>query len=106
VNPFYLRQINCYQQPERSLVEVFRVLVFGILVNPCPKAVYEALWATATYAADERREWFEGVFELTNLQIDGFDFVVTLNPTWFVAYNEAVEAGEAPIDAPCPCDSF
>jgi len=98
--------VNCYQQPERSLVEVFRVLVFGLLVNPCPKAVYDALWSTSTYATTRRREWFESVFELTNLQIDGVDFVVTLNPGWFVAYNEAVEAGEAPVDAPCPCNSF
>jgi len=106
VNPFYLRQVNCYQNPERSLIEVFRVLVFGVLVNPCPKGVYDAFWSTATYAAEERRAWFEGVFQLTNLQIDGVEFVITLMPEWFVAYNEAVEAGAAPIDAPCPCNSF
>jgi len=102
----FLYQVNCYQNPERYLLEAFRVLVFGVLVNPMPKAVYDAFWATATYAATERQEWFEGVFQLTNLQIDGVDFIITLQPDWFVAYNEAVERGEAPISASCPCDSF
>lgn len=106
MNPFYLRQVNCYQQPERSLVEAFRLLVFGALVNPMPKAVYDAFWATATYAVDERRGWFEGVFDLTYLQIDEIEFVVTLNPGWFIDYNTAVEAGEAPVSFPCPCNSF
>jgi hypothetical protein len=106
MNTFYLRQVNCYQNPERYLVEAFRVLVFGILVNPMPKAVYDAFWSTATFSVDERREAFEGVFELTYLQIDELELVVTLNPQWFVDYNEAVEAGEAPIDAPCPCLSY
>jgi hypothetical protein len=106
VNSQYLYQVNCYQNPERYLLEAFRVLVFGILVNPMPKAVYDAFWATATFAAAERREWFEAVFSLTYLQIDDVEFVITLDPTWFVAYNEAVEAGDAPIDAPCPCTTF
>lgn len=106
LNPFYLRQVNCYQNPERYLVEAFRVLVFGILVNPMPKAVYDAFWATATYAVDERKEAFERAFGLTTILIDEVELVITLIPGWFVEYNAAVEAGEAPIDAPCPCDSF
>lgn len=106
MNPFYLRMVNCYQNPERTLIEAFRVLVFGSLVNPMPKAVYDGAWATATYAADTRREWFEGVFQLAYLQIDEVEFVITLSPEWFVDYNAAVEAGEAPISLPCPCDSF
>lgn len=102
MNFVYLRQVNCMTSPERELVEVFRVLVFGALVNPCPRAVYDALWSTAIWGADIRREVFENAFGLVNLQIDGFDFVITLMPDWFVAYNEAVEAGDAPIDEPCP----
>lgn len=106
MNAILLRQVNCYQNPERYLIEAFRVLVFGVLVNPMPLAVYDAFWATATYAVDERRAGFEAAFSLVNVYIDEVGFVVTLDPEWFVAYNEAVEAGEAPIDAPCPCDSF
>lgn len=106
MNPFYLRMVNCYQNPERSLVEAFRVLVFGVLVNPMPLLVYEAFWASATYAVDERRSLFEAAFHLTNVYIDDIGFVVTLIPDWFVAYNEAVEAGEAPVLFPCPCNSF
>ena len=103
---FYLRQVNCLTQPERSIVEVFRVLVFGLLVNPCPKVVYDALWATASWGEEIRREVFEVAFSLTIVTIGEFEFVMTLNPSWFIAYNEAVEAGEAPITDPCPCDSF
>jgi len=102
----YLYQVNCYQEPERSLLEAFRVLVFGVLVNPMPRVIYDAFWSSATYAVDERREWFEGVFSLAYILIDDIELVITLTPEWFVAYNDAVEAGAAPIDAPCPCDSF
>jgi len=87
-------------------MEAFRLLVFGVLVNPMPRVIYDAFWSAATYSVDERREWFEGTWQLTYLQIDGVDLVVTLMPEWFVAYNTAVEAGEAPVNAPCPCDSF
>ena len=80
--------------------------MFGILVNPMPKAVYDAFWSTATYAVSERTLWFETSFSLQTILIDGAEFVVTLNPEWFVQYNEAVEAGEAPVLFPCPCDSF
>jgi hypothetical protein len=93
-------------QPERSLVEVFRVLVFGLLVNPCPVAVYDALWATASWGEEIRRVAFEASFAIIMISIDGFDFAVTLIPEWFVAYNEAVEDGEVSITASCPCDSF
>jgi hypothetical protein len=103
---FYLRQVNCLTQPERSLVELFRVLVFGVLVNPMPETVYNAVWATATWGADVRRGVFEGAFSVVMVTIDDAGFAVTLNPEWFVAYNEAVEAGDAPITDPCPCDSF
>lgn len=106
MNPFYLRQVNCYQQPERSLVEAFRLLVSGVMVNPLPIAVYEGLWSLATYAVAERRAGFEAAFSLVNVYIDDVGFVLTLTPEWFIAYNDAVEAGEAPLDAPCPCDSF
>ncbi len=106
MNPFYLRQVNCYQQPERSLVEAFRLLVFGVLVNPMPGVVYDAFWAAATYAVEERKACFEAAFVLAHVHIEDIEFVVTLDPGWFVSYNAAVEAGEAPIDAPCPCDSF
>lgn len=102
----YVRIVNCYQQPERSLIEGFRLLVFGIMVNPMPKPIYDALWGLATYAVDERRAWFEAAFDLINLPIGDDEFIVTLNPGWFIGYNDAVEAGEAPLDAPCPCDSF
>jgi len=82
------------------------VLVFGVLVNPMPEAVYSAFWATATWGEALRREVFENAFSLVMVTINDVGFVVTLNPEWFVAYNEAVEAGEAPITTPCPCDGF
>lgn len=103
---FYLRQVNCLTQPERSLCEAFRVLVFGSLVNPMPKVVYDAFWSAASWGADERRESFEASFQLVIVTIDEIELVMTLIPEWFVAYNEAVEAGEAPISAACPCSSF
>lgn len=103
---FYLRQVNCLPSPERDLVEAFRVLVFGVLVNPMPGVVYEALWATATWGASVRREVFEGAFSIVIVPIDEVDFAITLNPGWFVGYNAAVEAGEAPVSDPCPCDAF
>jgi len=77
-----------------------------MLVNPMPEAVYDAVWATATWAVDARRELFELEFQIVMVTIDDLGFAMTLIPEWFVAYNEAVEAGEAPILAPCPCDSF
>lgn len=103
---FFTRQVNCLTQPERSIVEVFRVLVFGLLVNPCPKPVYDALWATATWGQEIRQEIFEGVFGLIMVTIGEFEFVMTLNPQWFIEYNEAVDDGEVGITDPCPCDSF
>ena len=103
---FFLRQVNCLTQPERSIVEVFRVLVFGLLVNPCPKPVYDALWDTATWGTDLRKEAFETVFGLIIVTIGDFEFVMTLNPTWFIEYNEAVEDGDAPITADCPTVSL
>lgn len=103
---FFARQVNCLTQPERSIVEVFRVLVFGLLVNPCPKPVYDALWATATWGEDIRRKVFEDAFGLIMVTIEEFEFVMTLNPMWFIEYNEAVEAGEVVITAGCPSDSF
>lgn len=103
---FFLRQVNCLTSPERELTEAFRVLVFGIMVNPMPKAVYDAFWAFATWAPELRRDIYEAAFRLTIVTIGEFEFVITLNPQWFIDYNEAVEAGEAPITDPCPCDDF
>jgi hypothetical protein len=103
---FFARQVNCLTQPERSIVEVFRVLVFGLLVNPCPKPVYDALWSTASWGQGIRREAFEGWFSLVIVTIDEIEFVMTLFPSWFIAYNEAVEDGVVVITDPCPCDSF
>lgn len=103
---FFLRQVNCLTQPERSIVEAFRLLVFGMLVNPMPKAVYDALWAVASWGEAERRGVFELAFGVVIVPIDGVDFAITLRPDWFVAYDEAVEAGEAPVGNPCPCDGF
>jgi hypothetical protein len=105
-SPFYLRLVNCLPDPERSLVEVFRVLVFGVLVNPCPRAVYDTLWSTASWGEDVRRETFEAAFQIVIVSIDEVEFAVTLIPSWFVAYNEAVEDGDVSITASCPCDSF
>lgn len=102
----YERVVNCYQQPERSLIEALRLLVFGVLVNPMPAAIYDLAWSTPGIAGDERKAWFESAFDLIYLPIGDDEFVVTLNPAWFVAYNEAVEAGEVSITAPCPCLSF
>jgi len=102
----YNRQVNCLTNPERYLVEAFRVLVFGVMVNPMPEAVYDAFWATATWGESLRREVFEEAFSLVMVTIDDVGFVVTLNPDWFIAYNEAVEEGEVSITDPCPCDAF
>lgn len=106
LNPFYLRQVNCLTQPERSIVEAFRLLVFGVLVNPMPGIVYDAFWAAAAWGESVRRDAFESAFGLVMISIDDVAFVITLHPDWFVAYNAAVEAGEAPVAAGCPCDSF
>jgi len=92
--------------PERFIIEAFRVLVFGELVNPMPKAVYDALWSGAAFEADTRRVWFENAFPVLNLPIGDFEFVLTMVPEWFIAYNDAVEAGEAPVLFPCPCNDF
>jgi len=83
-------------------VEAFRVLVFGVLVNPMPEAVYNAFWAAATWGEDARRENFEAAWQIVMVTIDDVGFAVTLIPEWFVAYNKAVENGEAPTDAPNP----
>jgi len=102
----YVRQVNCLPNPERYLVEAFRVLVFGIMVNPMPQTVYDAFWATALWGELLRREVFENAFSLVMVSIDDVAFVMTLNPEWFIAYNEAVEEGELSITDPCPCDEF
>lgn len=104
--PLYARVVPCYQEPEKSLLEAFRLLVFGSMVNPMPKPVYDLLWEGATHAATERREWFEGVFGLINVPIDDFEFVLTLYPEWFIGYNEAVESGEVSPLSSCPCADF
>lgn len=103
---FYERQVNCLPNPERSLVEAFRVLVFGLLVNPMPLVVYDAFWLTASWGEGVRRDEFEAAFSLIIVTIDEIGFVVTLIPEWFIAYNEAIEDGEASVLAPCPCDAF
>lgn len=99
---FFLRQVNCLPHPERDIVEAFRVLVFGIMVNPMPKSVYDAFWLAATWGVELRKAEFEACFALIIFQIDEIGFVMTLNPGWFIAYNEAVEAGDVSIVAPCP----
>jgi hypothetical protein len=76
------------------------------MVNPMPKVIYDAFWAMATYAPELRRESFEASFQLIMVSIDEIEFVMTLIPEWFIAYNEAVEGGLAPISDPCPCDDF
>jgi hypothetical protein len=98
--------VNCLTNPERQLVEAFRVLVFGALVNPMPKVVYDAFWATASWGGGIRREEFEAAFQLVMVSIDEVEFIMTLNPQWFIDYNAAVEAGDAPINDPCPCNAF
>lgn len=71
-----------------------------------PKVIYDALWSTATWGAEVRQADFEAAFSLIMLSIDEIEFVTTLNWSWFVAYDAAVEAGDAPLAEPCPCDSF
>lgn len=102
----YARQVNCLTHPERDIVEAFRVLVFGVLVNPMPGDIYEAFWASATWGTTQRREVFEEAFAITMVTIDEIAFAVTLLPLWFVNYNEAVEAGDVSITVPCPCNAF
>jgi hypothetical protein len=87
-------------------VEAFRVLVFGIMVNPMPKAIFDAFWATASWGEGIRRLEFEFSFRLIIISIDEIEFVMTLIPEWFIEYNEAVEAGDVSITGPCPCDDF
>jgi len=103
---FYARQVNCLTQPERSLVELFRVLVFGALVNPMPRTVYDLAWSTAAWGVDERRAVFEAAFQLVMVTIDEVGLVVTLIPDWFVAYNAAVEDGDVSVTGLCPCDEY
>lgn len=98
--------MNCLTDPERTIVELFRVSVFGVLVNPVPGVVYDAAWSTATWGVDVRRQAFESAFAIVIVSIDTVDFAVTLLPLWFVAYNAAVENGSAPLQLPCPCDGF
>jgi len=94
--------VNGLTNPERTLVEAFRVLVFGLLVNPMPQVVYDAIWSTAVWGTEIRKENFESAFAIVIVTIDDVGFAMTLIPEWFVAYNDAVEAGDAPIDAPNP----
>lgn len=102
----FLRQVNCLPTPERAIVEAFRVSVFGALVNPIPAAIYETLWSGAVWGEDVRRSLFEQAFDIIYLQIDGYGFYSTLQVSWFVEYNGAVESGDAPLLYPCPCTSF
>jgi hypothetical protein len=103
---FFLRQVNCLTSPERELTEAFRVLVFGVMVNPMPIAIYEAFWAFAAWGQELRRAIYEEAFQLVIVSIDEVDFVITINPQWFINYNEAVEEDLAPITAECPCIGF
>lgn len=103
---FFERQVSCLTQPEKYLVEAFRVLVFGALVNPMPLAVYEAFWATAAWGTDLRRTEFELAFSLVIVSIDELSLVQTLVPEWFVDYNAAVEDGEASTSAVCRAATF
>lgn len=103
---FFLRQVNCLTTPERQIVEAFRVLVFGSILNPMPLTVYEGLWSLATWGVEARRTEFEQAFSIITFYVDDVGFVTSTNPGWFVAYNTAVEVGEAPILDQCPCSSF
>lgn len=103
---FFLRQANCYPVPERLLIEAFRAAVEGPLVGAMPEVVYDAFWLGALLSGVERQAAFEAAFSLVHISIEDVGYVTTLNPAWFVAYNAAVEAGEAPISSPCPCESF
>jgi hypothetical protein len=102
----FVRQVNCLTSPERAIVEAFRVLVFGALVNPMPRVIYDLFWSTATWAVDQRRASFEASFPVIIVTIDGVELVLTRIPDWFIAYNDAVESGDAPVLDPCPCDGF
>jgi len=103
---FYERQINCLTEPERSLVELFRLTFAATPPYTIPAAVYDVAWLAATWGEDARRAVFEDAFSLTMFDIGGVGFVSSLNWGWFEDYNYAVISGAVSITAECPCTSF
>lgn len=103
---FYLRQVNCLPQPERSLVEALRLVWWLEFPPPLPLAIWDSFWATLGSDADLREAVFRTCFDVHNVYIDEVGFVYTENPAWFRSYDAAVRDGSAPLVAPCPCDAF
>jgi len=103
---FYERQINCLTEPERSLVELFRLTFAATPPYTLPEAVYDLFWLVAGDAADVRKAVFETEFSIVMVSIGEIGFVSALNWAWFEGYNYAVLSGAVSITAPCPCISF
>lgn len=98
----FLRQVNCLTQPERSLVEAYRVVTDATLTEPLPRSLWDALWSVAWWGRDVREAEFKATFDISLISIGEFDFYLTALHPWFRAYDLAVRGGEAPLVSPCP----
>jgi len=106
VTSFFDRQFNCLSEPEKELTWAFLLIVLDPLSPGMPLPAYEAAW-TAHGGLDGPREIaYRAAFNLIDVYIEPFDFVVTLEGAWFNEYAGSIAVGASDPFASCPCDSF
>lgn len=103
---FYDRQSNCLSEPEKGLLWAFLLLRLDPLSPGMTKASYELAWASAGGVGTEREQAFWNALALTNVHIDPFDFVVTLQGVWFDGWIASIAAGESDPVAQCASDVY
>lgn len=99
-------QSNCLPNPERELLWGFLVIYLDPSSPGMPKLAYDAAWASAPYAAEQRELAFRESLSLINVHIADFEFVVSLESEWFGAWVDSISAGDSDPFGDCPCNGF
>ena len=103
---FYDYQFNCQPEPEQSLIWAFLTIWLDPLVPGMLESVYTAAWIGTGGVGGERELAFRASFNLSNVHVDPFDFVVSGVGPWFSAWAESISSGESHPYAGCPSLSF
>jgi len=106
VTTVFDRQFNCLTEPEQDLVWAFFMLSLDPVTPGMLESVYEAAWSGIGGVGGHRENAFANAWNVVNVHIEPFDYVISLEGAWFAAYATSIAGGHSSPFGSCPCDSF
>lgn len=100
------RQTNCLSSPERELVTAYLLIFLDPVTPGIPDDVYALYWLSAGGVGGVRELEFRAAWQLTDVPIEPFVFVVNGQGAWYAEWVASIEASESDPSALCVCNTF